>query len=78
MSVKTMSLKGMLYPISNTIFSAIYGMIGLCFGHDTYVGLCYDILKGLRPIIGLRGPSGPFNIIVSPKSADKFDFRFMI
>ena len=38
-----------------------------------YVGLSYDIPKGFRPIIGLRGPTGPLDTM-SPKSADMFDF----
>ena len=53
-------------------------MTGLCFGYDAEVGLGYDIPKGLRPFTRLRGPSGPLNIMMSPKSVDKFDFRFMI
>ena len=53
-------------------------MIALCFAYDAEVGLCYDIPKAIRPIIWLSGPSGHFKIMMSPKSADKFDFRFMI
>ena len=39
------------YLASNIDISAIYGMIGLCFGYLN-VGLSYDVPKGLRPIIG--------------------------
>ena len=39
--------------------SQIYGFIGLCFGYDASVGLCYHIFRAHGPITGFRGPCGP-------------------
>ena len=37
---------------------AVYGPIGLCFGYDAPVGLCYHVFKAHGPITGFRGPWG--------------------
>ena len=44
---------------SNFNISAVYGRIGLCFGYDAPVGLCYHISRAHAPITRFRGPWGP-------------------
>ena len=44
---------------SNFDISAVYGPIGLCFGYDAPVGLCYHIPRAHGPITRFRGPWGP-------------------
>ena len=44
---------------SNFDISAVYGRIGLCFGYDAPVGLCYHISRAHAPITRFRGPWGP-------------------
>ena len=38
--------------------SSVYGLIGLRFGYDALVGLCYHVFKAHGPITGFRGPWG--------------------
>ena len=39
---------------SNFDISAVYGPIGLCFGHDAPVGFCYHISIAHAPITRFR------------------------
>ena len=47
------------FLVSNFNISAVYGPIGLCFGYDAPVGLCYHISRAHGPITRFRGPWGP-------------------
>ena len=47
--------------------SVVYGLIKLCFGYDTPVGLCYHISRAQGHTIGFRGPLEPLNDPITSK-----------
>ena len=62
-------LRHIAFLASNFDISAVYGLIGPCFGYDAPLGLYYHTCRAHAPITSFRGPWGPLNWLCSLRTS---------